>query len=257
MIEAALLETHSSERRRAPRVWVAGVGVLRSGTQPPSVWRVSDLSAGGAALVGDAPLVAGRHALRLHVAGFASLDLDVKVLRRQLLTRGGRCGVMFQDVTEAQEQTLRAMAAADHASSIATRRALVVAPNGARARALTSELLPMGFDVRQEVSPGQAGAWLQREETEVLLVDESVVEADRWSLLQFARDTAPEIRRLVIASDVRGFRLYYAIKAGLVDALVEPTMAGDVLARQLTGTPAVEAPREGRRRAAGRKPQRR
>jgi len=100
----------------------------------------------------------------------------------------------------------------------------------------------LGFAVRREASPGQALAWLQTEEMEILLVDESLVEADRWSLLQFVRTTAPEVRRLVLASDVRGFRLYYAIKAGLVDGLVEPTTAGESLARHLTGAPAAVSP---------------
>src|SRR6516162_4238391 len=107
MIES--VETQSSERRRAPRVWVAGIGVLRSGVQPPSVWRVSNLSSGGAGLVGDGRLETGRHALSLHVAGFEPLELEVKVLRRQLVTRGGRCGVRFLGVTEPQQRLLEEM----------------------------------------------------------------------------------------------------------------------------------------------------
>jgi hypothetical protein len=247
MIETA--ETQSSERRRAPRVWVPGVAVLTSGTQPPSVWRVSNLSVGGVGLVGDGRLETGRHSLALHVAGWEPLALEVKVLRRQLLTRGGRCGVRFVDVTEPQARTLREIAAAAYGPSDVGPRALVVAPDEGRAKALSKELGLLGFAVRREASPGQAGAWLQREETEVLLVDESVVAADRWSLLQFVRDTEPEMRRLVIASDVRGFRLYYSIKAGLVDGLVEPTMSADEIARHLSGAPAETAPRRRRARA--------
>jgi hypothetical protein len=239
-------ETQGSERRRAPRAWVPGLAVLTSGTQLPSVWRVSNLSAGGVGLVGDGRLETGRHALALHVAGFAPLALEVNVLRRQLMTRGGRCGVRFVDVDEAQRRTLVEMATVDHAPTPGGRRALVVAPDAVRGKALAKELALLGFVVRSETSPGQAGAWLQLEETEALFVDESAVEADRWSLLQFVRDTAPEVRRLVIASDVRGFRLYYAIKAGLVDALVEPTIAADALARHVAGAPAVVTSRRGR-----------
>ncbi|HVU51045.1 MAG TPA: PilZ domain-containing protein [Polyangia bacterium] len=239
-------ETQSSERRRAPRAWVPGLAVLTSGTQPPSVWRVSNLSAGGVGLVGDGRLETGRHALALHVAGFAPLALEVNVLRRQLLTRGGRCGVKFVGVGDAQRRALLEMAAADHTPPPARPRALVVAPDEARGTSLRRELALLGFEVRGETSPGQGGAWLQREETDALFVDESAVEADRWSLLQFVRDTAPEIRRLVIASDVRGFRLYYAIKAGLVDTLVEPTIAAEDLARHLAGAPVAVAARRGR-----------
>jgi hypothetical protein len=246
MVEST--ETQSSERRRAPRAWVPGLAVLASGTQPPSVWRVSNLSAGGVGLVGDGRLETGRHTLALHVAGFERLALEVNVLRRQLLTRGGRCGVKFIDVPEAQRRVLNEVSVAAFAPPLAVPRALVVAPDEARGKSLRRELGLLGFAVRSETSPGQAGAWLQHEETEALFVDESVVEADRWSLLQFVRDTAPEIRRLVIASDVRGFRLYYAIKAGLVDTLVEPTIAAEDLARHLAGAPVAVMPR--RRRAA-------
>jgi DNA-binding NtrC family response regulator len=172
----------------------------------------------------------------------------VNVLRRQLLTRGGRCGVRFMAVTESQQRVLGAIEAADHSPTAAARRALVVTRDDERARTLAGELRPLGFAVRREASPGQAGAWLQREETEAVIVDEGLVELDRWSLLQFVRDTAPDVRRLVIASDVRGFRLYYAMKAGLVEGLVEPAVAGDDLARHLMGVPAASKMR--RRRAA-------
>jgi CheY-like chemotaxis protein len=246
MDQATTPETQSGERRRAVRVSVPGVAVLNNGTQPPAVWRVSNLSVGGAGLVGDGGLLMGKQSLSLHVAGFPAIDLEAKVLRRQLVTRGGRCAVKFVDVSEAQRQTLREIMAADHAPALAGRRALVITSNVERARTLSRELVRLGLATREEASPGQAVAWLQREETEVVLVDESVVDADRWNLLQFIRDTEPEIRRLVIANDVRGFKLYYAIKAGLVDALVEPGTTADALARQITGAAAVVKPRRGR-----------
>ena len=51
----------------------------------------------------------------------------------------------------------------------------------------------------------------------------------------------------MLANDVRGFRLYYAMKAGLVDGLVEPAAVGDTLARDLVGSLVRKA---GRGRAA-------
>jgi hypothetical protein len=238
--------TESSERRRAARTRVAGVAVLQSATQPPSVWRVTNLSTGGAGLVGNGPMGMDSLSLCLHVAGFPAVDLQARVLRRQVLTRAGQCAVRFIDVTDAKTRALRDIVAADHAPTSVRRRALVIIPDERRAGALGSEVTRLGFAVRRESSPAQAVAWLQREETEVLLVDEKVVEADRWSLLQFVHDTVPETRRLVIASDVRGFRLYYAMKAGLVDGLVEPKMTGDALARHVLGAPAaLKSPRAG------------
>jgi hypothetical protein len=221
-----------NERRREPRVWVPGIAVLRSGAQAPTVWRVSNLSTGGAALEGDGTLAPGPLWMTLHVAGFEGLDLRAKVLRRQL-ARSGRAGVRFVELTGEQREALADIVSAVHAPALVRRRALVVIPDDKRAPGLTAELTAIGFAVRRETSPGQAAAWLQKEGAELLLVDDSAVEADRWSLLQFAHDTVPETRRLVLAQDVRGFRLYYAIKAGWVEGLVEPTMVGDTLARHL------------------------
>lgn len=249
MDQSNVRDEQVGERRRAGRVHVPGIAVLQSGGHAPAVFRVTNLSEGGAGLVGDGALVPGRHAVSLHVAGFAALDLEATVLRQQLVRRGGRYAIKFVDVTALQMETLRSLMAADHTPSLEGRRALVLSPAGDRARTTARELATLGFTARHEASPGQAIAWLQREETEALLVDESLIEADRWSVLQFMRDTAPDVRRLVLANDVRGFRLYYAMKAGLVDGLVEPGAVGDALARDLLG---VQVARKVPRRRAAR-----
>lgn len=227
----------SAERRQAARVPVAAIAVMHSATQPPSIWRVTNLSLGGVGLVGNAALVAGRHRVTLHVAGFPALDLHIAVLRSQLVSHGRRCGARFVDLTRDQREALAAITAADHGPVQIARRVQVVVPSGGRAQHLCTELGRLGYSARHEVSSGQALAWLQREESEALIVDETVLAADRWSLLQFVRDTAPDVRRFVIASDVRGFRLYYAIKAGMVEALIEPSAAGDSLARHFRTAP--------------------
>ena len=261
-------EIQGGERRRQRRVPVAGIALVEGGGQPPSVWRVANLSLGGASLLGDGALPPGPLSVSLHVAGFPAVDVSAKILRRQLVTRAGKSAVKFVDVPEPQRQALREILAPDDTASPAalhtpppvSRRALIVDREGARGVALSAELSSLGFTIRKETAPEQAAAWLQREATEILLVGESIVEAERWSLLQFVRDTAPEIRRFVLASDVRKFRLYYAIKAGLVDGLIEPKLfngaSGDALARRLLGASAAAVtarpPRtRARRRQAG------
>jgi hypothetical protein len=238
------------ERRRQRRVSVAGVAVVEGGGQPPCVWRVANLSLGGASLLGDGTLPAGPLSLGLHVAGFPAVDVSAKILRRQLVTRAGRSAVKFVDVPEAQRQVLREILAADHTPAVVSRRSLIVDREGARLTTLSAELTALGFKIRKETSPEQAAAWLQRETTEILLVGENIVEADRWGLLQFVRDTAPEVRRFVLASDVRKFRLYYAMRAGLVDGLIEPKLTGDALARRLLGASAAAQPTSERSRPA-------
>jgi hypothetical protein len=237
------------ERREERRVPVSGVALLQGGGQAPAVWRLTNLSQGGAALIGDGTLPSAQFALGLHVAGFAAVDLEAKVLRRQLVVRDGKCAVRFVGVGEAQKQALRDILAADHSAAIGGRRALIVDRDDVKTPGLSSELVALGFNVRRESAPEKAAAWLQREETEVVLVGERIVAGHRWNLLEFIRDTAPEIRRFVLASDVRGFRLYYAIKAGLVEGLIPPDLAGEALARYLLGA---VAPPTGRSRRAAR-----
>src|SRR5262249_35474735 len=161
---------------------------------------------------------------------------EVKVLRRQLVIRGGKCAVKFVGVEEAHKKALREILAADHTQAIGGRRAMIVDHGDVKSPALSSDLVAMGFDVRRESSPERAAAWLQREETEVVLVGERMVCAHRWSLLEFVRETAPEIRRFVLSDDVRRFRLYYAMKAGLVEGLIPPDTASETLARYLLGS---------------------
>jgi hypothetical protein len=206
---------------------------------------------GGASLVGDGALPPARFSLSIHIGGFQAVTTDAKVLRRQLVTRAGKCAVKFMDVSGKQLEALAEILGADHPPLLVRRRALIVDLEETPMLALSAELASLGFTVRQETSPEQAAAWLQREDTEVLLVGESVVGSSGWSLLEFARDTEPEIRRLVLAEDVRGFRLYYAIKAGLVDGLVGRKMVGDTLARHVLG--AVPAKPRTSRRHAGRR----
>jgi hypothetical protein len=228
------VETH--ERRRAARASVSGVAVLQSGAQPPSIWRVTNLSAGGVGLEGEGATGADVVSLTLHVAGYPALELRARVLRRQVSRARGRAGLRFVGPTEDQARILRDIVAGEHAPSGERRRALVVSPDERRSGALVGELERLGFSIRREPAPGQAMAWLLRDEAEVLLVDETVIEADRAGLLKFVRDVSPETRRLVIANDVRGFRLYYAMKAGLVDRLVEPASPADALARHIAGS---------------------
>jgi hypothetical protein len=227
----------NQERRRQRRIWVPGIAVVRAGGQPSAAWRIVNLSLGGASLEGDGALPTTPFHLGLYVAGCEPVDVNARILRKQVVTRAGRCAVRFSDLTDTQRRALEEVLAVDHAPSMTRRRALVVDREGGHAGALVPELAAMGFTVRAETSSEHAAAWLQKESADVLLAGENIIEINRWSLLQFVRDTAPETRRLVVADAVRGFGLYYAMKAGLVEGLIDPQLPADTLARHLLGGP--------------------
>src|SRR4051794_41980126 len=85
----------AAERRRAQRAWVPGIAVLRSGAQPPSVWRVANLSTGGVSLVGGGAVLLDRVSMDLHVAGFPNLELETRLVRRELATQNRRRAPRF------------------------------------------------------------------------------------------------------------------------------------------------------------------
>src|SRR5882724_2403168 len=118
-------EIQGGERRRQRRVSVAGIAVVEGGGQPPSVWRIANLSVGGASLVGGT-LPSGPLSVSFHVAGFPAVEVAAKILRRQLVTRAGRSAVKFMDVPETHRQALREILGADHAPLLVSRRALIV-----------------------------------------------------------------------------------------------------------------------------------
>jgi PilZ domain-containing protein len=245
-------DSTSQDRRRQRRTWVPGIAVVRVDGQPSSAWRIVNLSLGGASLEGDGALPVAPFSLGLYVAGCEAVDVNARILRKQVVTRAGRCAIRFSELTEAQRRALEGILSVEHAPSLTRRRALVVDREDGHARALVPELAAMGFTVRAESSPEHAAAWLQKESAEVLLASERAIELNRWSLLQFVRDTAPETRRLIVADAVRGFGLYYAMKAGLVEGLIDPALPAETLAQHLLGTPPATSSRtSGPRRLRG------
>jgi hypothetical protein len=76
------------------------------------------------------------------------------------------------------------------------------------------------------------------------------MELDGWSFVEFVRNTRPNARRIIVASDVHSFRLNFALRSGLADAVVERPFQAATLARKLGIDPATIDARRGARRSS-------
>jgi hypothetical protein len=233
-------------RRQHRRGRVPAVAVLPAPDKSVAVWFVRDLSIGGASIMGDSMLISGqRFALKLYLAGHEPLELAARVLRRQLAFRRGQCAVVFENVTAEQSAVLTAAIEAwkDPAAMPVPPDTLVASPSDVHGP-LMRELAAIGRSALQVPSPFAAAAWLHRGAVAVL-VEQNLIEVGGWNFMNFVRDTWPQIKRLVIAKDIHGFRLNLALRSGLVDAVVEKPFRAAQLAAKLGVEPA------GRRRASG------
>jgi hypothetical protein len=240
-VSSAALEADRSaaNRRRHRRVEVAGIATVTSEQGALTVWVVQDLSQGGLSLVGDALLIPGQHVpLTLHLPGQEPLALRARVLRRQLASRRGRTAMAFEALTDAQT---RAVTAAVEQNAPRDRSAPRVAILVARPSAssttiapLERELIALGLAARVASHPLDGAAWLQKEAgAAALLVDERLVEHKGWNLLDFTRETRPQVRRLVVASRVHGFGTDVSLRTGQADAVLERPFTAALLASRL------------------------
>jgi hypothetical protein len=226
-------EPAPANRRTHERVEVPAVASAGVAGAPLSVWAVRDLSSGGASMRGGPALTPGtRHAITFHVAD-GSFTVSARVLRRQVNAPAGQFAVLFEKVDAEQAAAIARALATGRGPARATH--IVVASRPSRARSsLARELQALGHEPAIVESPLGAAALLQaRASNAVLLIEDKLIEVDGWSCAEFIRDCRPQVRRLAIASKVHSFRLNLALRAGLVDAAVEPPFRAAALAVKL------------------------
>lgn len=225
----------AQNRRRHSRTQAPAIASVVRSDGTTAVWRVRDLSLGGASLIGDAPLAPGeRVELTFHLPGRAPVALATRVVRRQLATRA-RTAVAFDAVDGGVAATLEQVVAAGAARTPETSvTELVVGRGSAGAAVLERELATAGRAVRRVESPLDAAAWLELSTPPTtLLVEEDALVFRGWKLLPHAKDTHPLVRRVVIGNAIQSFRLNLAIRSGLVDGVLEHGCAPEDAARRL------------------------
>lgn len=198
---------------------------------------VTDISPGGALLVGDAPAGPGQTVeLTLQLPGHEPVCLQGKVLRRQLgPVRARKCAVKF---IAPSSKTAAALA---HACANATAfpeavQTLVVwnrpGSGGALPKDLTGARAPRSMIV---ATPLEAAAWLRAGGTRIgcVLVDYLIAGSNGWDFLQYLREAHPETKRVLLVDGIGNFRLNLLLASGLADCVLEKPWNAAALAKKL------------------------
>jgi len=209
------------ELRRHARSEVMATAVVFSSGQMHGNFLVQDLSVGGACLMGHLRSTPGmRLTVLLHFPGKPAFSVGAVVVRHDDLgpTRE-RTAVSFVGLTAEQEDSIQeAIVAAlerERARQLAT--VLVISSDDESRGALEHDLRALlGVEAVAVGTPLEALTWLERPGTRIatVVVDVSPGAAQGLDVLDFVGENHPRIQRVVMADEVRPFRLDLALRSG-------------------------------------------
>jgi CheY-like chemotaxis protein len=208
------------ENRRHARSEVVATAVVFSSEQLHGTFLVQDLSVGGACLMGHFTSPPGKRLhLLLQFPGKPALSVRAALVRHDTLgpTRE-RTAVSFMGLTAEEEDAIQeAIVAAlerERARLLAT--VLVISADDLSRGALEHDLHAIGVQAVAVATPLEALAWLERPGACIatIVVDVSPGAAQGLDVLDFVGESHPDIRRVVMADEVRPFRLDLALRSG-------------------------------------------
>jgi CheY-like chemotaxis protein len=231
----------SDNRRGSPRREVMATARVFSADKMHGTFLVQDLSVSGACLLGhlDAPDGA-KLTMLLHFGRRPPFSVTATVVRHDEGSLAkARTAIVFVHLTAQQEDIIQDAIAAtlerERARLLAT--VLVLAPEGQSRALLEDDLRAVGHEPVGISTPLEAVAWLDRPGTRIaiVLVDVSSGAATGLDVLDFLGEHHPRIRRVVIADEVRPFRLDLALRSGRAHQVLHKPWDHDVLALALRG----------------------
>jgi CheY-like chemotaxis protein len=209
-----------SENRRHARSEVVATAVVFAAGHMHGTFLVQDLSVGGACLMGHFTSAPGKRLhLLLQFPGKPPFSVAAEVVRHDTLgpTRE-RTAVTFIGLHAEQEDAIQeAIVAAlerERARLLAT--VLVISADDLSRGALEEDLHALGVEAVTVSTPLEALAWLERPGACIatVVVDVSPGAAQGLDVLDFVGENHPDIRRVVMADEVRPFRLDLALRSG-------------------------------------------
>jgi CheY-like chemotaxis protein len=208
------------ELRRHTRSEVVATAVVFSEGQLHGNFLVQDLSVGGACLMGHFSTPPGRRlTLMLQFRGKPAFSVVAVVVRHDNLgpTRQ-RTAVRFIELDAEQEDTIQEALVAtlerERARLLAT--VLVISADDESRDALEHDLHELGVQAVTVATPLEALAWLERPNARIttVVVDVSPGAAQGLDVLDFVGENHPRLQRVVMADEVRPFRLDLALRSG-------------------------------------------
>jgi CheY-like chemotaxis protein len=202
---------------------------------------VQDLSVTGACLVGHLDADDGaRLTLLMHFGRRPPFSVTATIVRHDDsgLTKA-RTAIAFVGLTAQQEDVVQEAIAAtlERERARLAANVLVLAPEGQGRALLEDDLRAIGHEPVGISTPLEAVAWLDRPGTRIgiVLVDVSAGAAHGLDVLDFLGEHHPRIRRVVIADEVRPFRLDLALRSGRAHEVLHKPWDPERLATALRG----------------------
>jgi hypothetical protein len=223
------------ERRRHEHKRIVATCEVFSAARHFGSYEINDVSAGGACLVGEAPLPIGEDVrLILQLEGREPIGLDGRVVRRASPEGRGRIfAVAFADLDGEAEDALHQALVAElervHARQLA--KVLVFRGTSEPDELLERDLREVGQESVVVATPLEAVAWLTGPGARfaTALVDLSSAAAAGLDFLEFLGTEHPRIRRVVLGAE-SDFRATLALRSGRAHAaLSRPWSRSDLL----------------------------
>jgi CheY-like chemotaxis protein len=236
------------ELRRHSRSEVVATAVVFSSGQMHGNFLVQDLSVGGACLMGHLDAMPGmKLTVLLTFPGRIAFSVAAVVVRHDALgpTRE-RTAVTFVDLTAEQEDSIQeAIVAAlerERARLLAT--VLVISADDESRGALEYDLRALGVEAVAVATPLEALAWLERPNARIatVVVDVSPGAAQGLDVLDFVGENHPRIQRVVMADEMRPFRLDLALRSGRAHRVLRKPWDRRLLEEALGPAPAAREP---------------
>jgi CheY-like chemotaxis protein len=224
------------DRRRHERGEVVARCEVFSASRHFGSYLVNDLSAGGACLIGEAPLLVGAPVrLLLQLPGRKPIGLAAKVVRRTANSaRVQRFAVAFGALAAADEDAIHEalMVGLENARAQALARVLVFRGGDLPEGALERDLREAGCPSVAVGTPLEAVARLTGQQTfATALVDLAHAAAAGLDFLEFLGTEHPRIRRVVVGAAGSDFRATLAVRSGRAHvALARPWSREELLA---------------------------
>jgi CheY-like chemotaxis protein len=208
------------ELRRYIRSEVVATAVVFSSGQMHGNFLVQDLSVGGACLMGHFTTPPGRRlTVMLQFPGKPAFSVVARLVRHDTLgpTRE-RTAVTFIELEAEQEDAIQEALVATLERERARLRAtvLVISADDESRDALEHDLRALGVEAVTVATPLEALAWLERPGASIatVVVDVSPGAAQGLDVLDFVGESHPGIQRVVMADEMRPFRLDLALRSG-------------------------------------------
>jgi hypothetical protein len=227
------------ERRRFPRVRVAGTAIALVGGRYVGAYLLRNISAGGAYLIGHSNLAVGQTLQLLLRVGEHLQNLEAEVVRQDRLPSEEQSfAVAFRNLDAEVTESLHNLASLANEDESAGKDSTVLVLGSASPTlaAFDFDARSLGYQVAIAATPLDAVSLLSLDTQRIAAVVQICGDAgsDPLGFLSFVKETYPQIRRVALSGPVGSARCESAIASGVVQSVLAEPWDRDALSAALT-----------------------